>query len=397
MLDSWLSNTTERAHAFAIAVAGGRWWVFRVAALVLALSLLKAFPSYDLSYTQFKPFWDAVQLQVNDPFVNHPADPSTHNVDARLRLTYPVFAHLLGLNGTTAHLLAQLVFLYVLLLGTVIATHKITGDKATATLFAFGFALTIPGEILASDYRGIFDVVGYAALVWLCVAVRPWQVFALTILAAFSDERALAATGFIFVWNAWRQDGLERFALRRILRPGSATGAMLLAWAAYVVARTYLISALGLRPVFEVYPFYPPALANFVNQLNIGPLGLWTALGGFWCLAIAAFVILAMRSQFRFLGPELAGIAVFWYLAVSVVDVTRSLGYLVPLMFIALDVLVRYESAGTVRRLVLLSGLISLFPTYYVGGHDVASMWWPAPFQLIRMMIGGSARFLVGG
>ena len=50
-------------------------------------------------------------------------------------------------------------------------------------------------------------------------------------------------------------------------------------------------------------------------------------------------------------------------------------------------VVARTESLDVLRRLVLLSALICLFPTYYAGGKNTVMMYFPLPFQAWRMIV----------
>jgi hypothetical protein len=115
------------------------------------------------------------------------------------------------------------------------------------------------------------------------------------------------------------------------------------------------------------------------------PMGIWTALEGGWLLVVLAFVALYHRKKWilAVYAPMILSLIV---VAMSVIDITRSMAYLLPSLPIALSVLAS-DTPKNLRYVVLTSAIISLlWPTYYAGGKS--SIWWqyPLPMQLVRWL-----------
>ena len=87
------------------------------------------------------------------------------------------------------------------------------------------------------------------------------------------------------------------------------------------------------------------------SQLNIFPAGAWTGLEGGWLLVLAAAVVLVRRRRFLFLAMYLGAIAILLIVSMCVYDITRSMAYLLPALFVVLDVLGEVESVPDLRLL----------------------------------------------
>jgi hypothetical protein len=73
--------------------------------------------------------------------------------------------------------------------------------------------------------------------------------------------------------------------------------------------------------------------------------------------------------------------------AAAITDVTRTMSYGLPAVFLAISLLARGEPVGRLEKLALLSAAISFAtPTYYVQGSS--GFWWiyPLPIQLVRWL-----------
>lgn len=122
-----------------------------------------------------------------------------------------------------------------------------------------------------------------------------------------------------------------------------------------------------------------------VDQLNIMPLAIWSGLGGAWLLVGAALLALLSQKRYRAALAFAGALVVMVGGALLVVDVTRSMAYCLPAVFVALSVLSRSEPHQRLERLTAISAAVSLVvPTFYIEGS--AGVWWlyPLPVQLGR-------------
>ena len=74
-------------------------------------------------------------------------------------------------------------------------------------------------------------------------------------------------------------------------------------------------------------------------------------------------------------------------LAAAITDITRTMSYGLPAVFVALSLLVRAEPVRRIEKVALWSAVISFVtPTYYVQGST--GFWWicPLPINLLRWL-----------
>ncbi len=68
--------------------------------------------------------------------------------------------------------------------------------------------------------------------------------------------------------------------------------------------------------------------------------------------------------------------------ALMVLDVTRSMAYCLPAVFVAIYLL---KDTPWLKRFAILSGIVSFFvPTWYVQGNTMLWYIYPLPLQVVR-------------
>jgi hypothetical protein len=359
---------------------GGSHWKGKALAVILLVTLFRAFPSYDaLRWPYVESTWRHVQPLLEHPLVD-PGKLSFAEEDARLanlrfRRTVPVLAYLLNLrrNGL---LVTFAIAGVVLLLGTLYAVEQVTCSRKTAFFVCLAVACAWPGEAAFHDLRGgYFDAVALCLLVLALTASSSALAALCVFLAAWTDERALLASAFVLLFAISRSP----ITGWRSLIGGKPAGVMI-AWAAYLATRAWLTSLDSL-----VTTSGGVGLTAFVQQLNAVPLGIWTGLGGCWiligCGAASCFLQRRHRMTVCFIGA----MALLVALAAAITDITRTMSYGLPAVFLALSLLARVEPGRRIEKLALLSAAISFaVPTYYVQGSS--GFWWiyPLPVHLLR-------------
>ena len=385
-----LSSLTHALHARVLAIAErltrGRAWRVKVLFFAVALSYFMAFPSIDvIRSSEFDRTWTALQRQFDAPFEPRVYEPQSHEAKTALRLTVPVFAHIVGIGQRGALVLQILSGVVVLWLALDVA-FAATGDRATAALCAIGLATTFPGvAAFADDYRGLFDGVAYALLL-ASMRIRSAPVVAACVfLAAYTDERALISSVLIAMWWWVRGEAADQARLgRRPVREWSPIAAILVAWVAYAFTRRWLVMEAGLST--PVGTAAHVGATTFITQIAGFPFAAWTALETLWVPVVAAIVVLAVRDRWAELAVLTLTIVAVLVAANSVTDVTRSAGYVFPALFVAVAVLRASEGVGRLRSLMATcSALAVIVPTYYTGMNEIR--WFlPAPLQLVRML-----------
>jgi len=97
-----------------------------------------------------------------------------------------------------------------------------------------------------------------------------------------------------------------------------------------------------------------------------------------------------MFLQKRYFMASAFGAALLGVMAASlaVADVTRSMAYCLPAVFVAVAALSSSEGTKRVEQVAALGAAISVFvPTYYLEGN--AGLWWlyPLPVQIVRWLL----------
>ena len=119
------------------------------------------------------------------------------------------------------------------------------------------------------------------------------------------------------------------------------------------------------------------------------PMGAWTGLEGGWLLVLAAAVVLVRRRRFLFLAMYLGAIAILLIVSMCVYDITRSMAYLLPALFVALDVLGEVESVPDLRLLCGVSALVSILWPNYAPWEENRIFWnVPLPVRLLSWVTG---------
>jgi dihydrodipicolinate synthase/N-acetylneuraminate lyase len=74
--------------------------------------------------------------------------------------------------------------------------------------------------------------------------------------------------------------------------------------------------------------------------------------------------------------------------SLAVADVTRSMAYCLPAVFVGVAALASSEGMQQIEQLAAIGAAISLLvPTYYLEGN--AGLWWlyPLPVQIVRWLL----------
>ena len=361
----------ERVRSVVERSVDGPRWKTRAVLVVFAFSLFRAFPNYNFLRTaENQDTWKYAAIKVNDPTADMARrfPPAQHEAKLTFRLTVPLIARALRLGRD-----GQLVFFALCGILTLWLTldlaHRITQDRLAAFATCLSVACVWPGVLAFHQLLGgFYDAV---AICLLLAAMRvPAAPAALAIFAAaWTDERALLATPLILVYAALRRERGRAVAL--------ALGA-----AAYGGTRLAFAAAYGLPT-----PWNGIGLAVFVRQFNMLPLGVWSGLAGCWVLVAAALGTLVLRRRYGIATAFVLTLAMIVAAALIVEDVTRSMSYALPAVFVALCALTESEPPEVVLRLAACSAAICVFiPTYWT--QSGAATWLlPALFQAIRLAL----------
>lgn len=357
-------------------LALGERWLLKTVLAATLLALLCSFPR-PAATTQIgsAPEWGPLRAQIEHPLTPRAHDPAGHAAKTAFRLVAPGVAHVLGLGPAGLKLLEALCGVLLLAL-VALAAARTSGERSAAVLVTLLVASSFMGISAFVEHRGFFDAVALLGLALACAWRNPLAVAAGVSLACWTDERGAIAAPLVALLH-FVEAPAERGA-KRALDPCCL--AVALALGLYAGGRAWLGARYGLYT-----PLAGTGARYLVTQLNNLPLGLWTGLEGGWLLVLAAGVAL-WRAGRRWLlvSAILAGGLVIGA-AFSVWDITRSLIYLLPALFLALRLLREHEPAPARATLWRAAFLLSLlWPNLYVAGKGEVSWNYPLPLMAFK-------------
>lgn len=367
-----------------------RRWRAAATLVILLAALLMSFPSLD---GIGGGDWNVIHQVGRHPFTDLGFDQAGHAGKFLYRVTMPIVGETLGLSPA-GYMVLQALFGVLMVYALLVALERVTRDRVTTFLFALAACMTYGGVVAFVETRGNFDGVALALLVVALAWPRPAVIGSMVFLAAWTDERALLASGLLLACFAFeravRDSELTENGM--VVRGGGRRGtaqmaAVLAAAVAYAVSRGAVATAFDLpQPTGGVGP------SVLLDQLNNAAVGIWTGLEGLWIPLLLALLLLwraRMRLLATFTGAVIAVIVLF---ALSVVDITRSMAYLLPAVVFSAVVMATMLPRSVVHRVALVSlAMSAVWPIYYVGGKS--SIWWyyPLPIHLIRLVTGAGS------
>ncbi len=348
-------------------VLSGPHWKVKALLAVLVLSLLRAFPSYDALQTPFaESTWSHTFLQIDNLIcdMGRLFPPGSHESKMTFRLTVPLLARVLGLNETgilIVSAIAGIVLLYV----SLVLVYKIAKSKVSALFICLAIACAWAGQAGFHELRGgFYDSVALCLLLVAMASDSPMIAGVCAFLAVWTDERALIAGAFVVLLSV-------------AMHERAKTIAVLVAWCCYAVLRLWMTSHYSLAVATGNVGF--DVLAQ---QIRLIPLGVWSGLGGCWIVICAGIAAAARKHRYGVTAAFCALLAATIVSALMVLDVTRSMAYCVPAVFVATYLL---KDAPWLKHLALWSGIASFFvPNWYVQGNTMLWYIYPLPLQVVR-------------
>jgi hypothetical protein len=357
----------------------GPFWKLKALCGVLGISFFRAFPSYDALGTNFhQSTWRDIQIKFDHPFIDtsqlFPA--GSHASNLTFRLTVPILAHVFHLHELGLLIFFALVGIVLLYL-VLNVSFTLSASKRTALFVCLTTACAWPGEAAFHELRGgYYDALALCLLVAAFATSSSLLAAAFLFLAAWTDERALIASSFVFLLYAYKNTGIRRFLTGK-------PAAVIVAAAAYLGTRAYLTATHS-----YILSTSGVGLSVLSQQTNVIPLAIWTGLGGGWILVVFGLVTLFRQKHYLAFAAFCAALAGMIVASLAVADVTRSMAYCLPAVFVALAALSSSAEPKRIEGMAAISAAISfLVPTYYLEGN--AGLWWlyPLPIQIVRWLM----------
>jgi len=358
----------------------GRWWLLVATAMATVVSLFFAFPTYD-NFDSHSKDWVAIQKIADHPF----DQDGLINTDRAYNFTFRVFVPLVGGRlglGPQGYMVIQGLAGVAMFAAAAHIVNRLTGRRRLGALIAMTVGLMWAGACSFVELRGDFDAVAIALLA-AAMATRRWYLVTLCcFLAAWTDERAIPAIAFVMLFHAVVESrDLGPLKALRDPRVLGALGGVVL----------HFVTRLGASAVFDLHQPSNLGTQYVKDQVNILPVGAWTGLEGLWVFVLLGAVVLFMARQWVLALAYLGLIGLVAVASIAVVDVTRSMAYLLPAGFVGIAVAARFCQPRLVRHAVYLAfGLSIAWPLYYAGGASTVYWAYPLPLVLVRNLAGVS-------
>jgi len=297
-----------------------------------------------------------VQRQINTPLIVVPKYPwagwryrFTQGRSRQFRLTLPVLGHYLHLNVNGLILLQALCGIFIFVLVILLVT-RITDDRVLGLLFALGLGFTYLGKASFIDIRPWFIGMAYFFLLVSMFSKKPVIIGLGILLASFTDERALIASGLIFIWWKLQLSGGERIGLKDIFKPDRFAISVISAWAVYFVTRNILAHQYGLTGFNGKSDMLTDIKVNYRYFM----LDMLTGIKWFE-IFIGLGLILLLRLKYYFITCLLLlNLGILAFAALADTDITKSITFIFPTVFISLYLMVKKgESDKNLRYLTL--------------------------------------------
>lgn len=284
------------------------------------------------------------------------------------RLLVPLLAHTFGFGLKTALIIQQVLACLFLLLA--LATlRKFFQDNLSALFAAMMMAVSFPGQWGFCDFF-CFDGYAYFLIALAVWTTSPWVLAAAVFAGGLSDERVIMVTPLIWLWISIR-NGREAggFSVRSLLWPRVNHLALSAAVILFVLLRLYIAAKWG--SLYETSDICQWAVIK--KCIHFLPSAILTGLKGGIIIFLAAIALFLARRRFALLALAVCAVIPSLMTTLMVFDLSRSLYYAFPALFMAMAVLAQQCSVSDCRKITFCAFLGSaLFPTCYVCPFSIS-------------------------
>lgn len=348
-------------------------WRIKFVVSLTILSLVLATPQfsgYKKTFSEIKG-WQAFNQQKEHPFTPLNFSGGSNAAKRTFRLTVPVLAKIFRLNDYAVIVIEWLLNILFLFF-SILLFEKITKDKTLALLGTIGLTFIYNGHAGFTDNNAWFDVFAYLFLLLAMFYSNAFLIFILIFFAAWTDERAIFGSLLVFFWWKLNETKVSEFSFPSFFKFEIKSSMVILALVVYSIGR-FLLMKYGNLSI----PFKEVGLDVLFNSTGAIGLGLWSALEGFWLLIIVCLIFLFTQKKYSVAFSLIGLMTLIMLVAFSVHDITKSAGYIFPVIFISVSILTEKFSQIDLRKILLLCAAVCfLFPSYYYASHDHIAVWY---------------------
>lgn len=339
--------------------------------ILFLLSFILYFPDYQNIFAEGAH--EGLENRIAFPLTPNESPNDTHTAKTEFRLFVPLLGKLLRLNGVQLAFMVQLLAYFFYFLAFQLF-RRLTRDRLSALLLTSAIAFSYFGKAFNSSY--FYDAYALILLVWAALLHKTWWQVPILIFAGFVDERAIIAILILPLFNTYLTGNPSqgRFNLagidllsRSFIMPFMSV--MLILMTRFLLGHYFQLTTpvgdengVGLAILYQNYKWFP--------------LASLSAMEGFWILMILGLLYLVIQKKHLQVLMILLYTGLLMSIAFCVIDVTRSMSYLILLPFL-MAVFLRDLDMRMKRNICLTILLFNLiFPNYYIyGGPDDYSFW----------------------
>ena len=361
-------------------IATQKNWLLLTALLCTTLSLFLSFPQKEIIFSDYTNVPEVVGLKQKfaTPFSNIDVPQGSHQSKLTYRLTVPVLAHYTKTSFEFWKCIEILCGALMFYIAAALAYRLLNKNRVNAILTALLLSVIFAGTTSFIEFRGTFDGLAIFLLICGCYFTNPIFLFLITLSASFCDERALIASAFMVLFHSDIKTPLKSqiFALFN-----KKTIPIYIAWGIYFYIRFVVLKYM----TFDMHGIH--LRVPFEQRHNLCN-GLWSAFEGGWLIILCALLVGFSRKKIWYNLAWCFTMTVSVIVAFFVIDITRSMAYLTPCLFIALKQLGNNPSSkdeSYTQTYLLIAFIISLvWPSIFFGGNEA---WWfapPLPLSVLR-------------
>ena len=364
----------------------GKFWKLKLTTLLITLSIFFASgPFFFLKQAFELDNWKSFNFKKENILKQPPFNPISHAAKKTFRITVPLIAKVAHLNNWATVVfewLLNVLFIYM----CIELFLAISADKIVATLGTVGITFIYAGRAGLVDISTWFDGVAYYFLLLSLFCTNRIYIFALLLLAYFTDERAYFSSIIVFFFHLYKNDNqASLFDFKKNVTPLLIFSSAVLG----ILIRLFLQYNYGLQT--QTGGTY---LKQILDHSDFWGMSFWTMLEGFWALIFLLLLILIHHKNY-FQILVLVGIVALFFLGSTLVfDKTRTGGYMFPIIFLALVLIQKHLQLAQLRNLFFICAVISfLFPAYYIIADTAPYTHWYKPL-FIRAVDFYNAKFV---
>jgi hypothetical protein len=361
-----------------------KYWKL-LAALIIALSSYAvSFPDYDQLAGKDKDIIDDfLEWQFEHPLSKYPHiqesiedvenTSNVSHINKRwIRITVPILSKTLHLSPDHwLYIMPLLSIVFLILFISVM--ERILKDKKNAVIIAFGFGFTF-------QLHWFFcDDICYDCVAWLLILIGFYYknnrtIFIISaLMALFTDERSILGLIMIQFYNHYEYNEMKFFPIKNLSKLALNTFVYF-----FLPVFLYLLGRWALLKYTDLIPGYTSiGLKSIIYNYRFLPATFWVPWEGILLIFISSFWILRHTERKVTLLFFLLAILLIHLSCFVVLDLSRSIGYYYPLIFLSALILERNIDYRYLNMFLIFTSVISIIaPSHLI---KVDGIYWISP------------------